>query len=186
MLEADAASTRALRIDRRGEIRHDGSQLSNHAMSPKRLIRARAKAMLDDAGFALPLDRDFADLSAADRQLVAIARALANKADLLILDEPTASLSIDESKRLFDVLLRLRDAKALPFSISRTAPPIFRPLPTALLVMRGGAGGRFVRAADRFRRGHRNDDRPQTGTRHGPAHGRERARSSSKCATRGC
>jgi simple sugar transport system ATP-binding protein len=129
----------------------------------KRAIRARAKAMLDAAGFTLPLDRDFGDLSAADRQLVAIARALANKADLLILDEPTASLSIEESRRLFQVLLRLRvprPCRSLHLSPHRRPSGDCRP-------RTGHArrpGGRLIRAADRFRRRHRNDDRPQAGS----------------------
>ena len=61
-------------------------------------------------------------MTAADRQLVAIARALANRADLLILDEPTASLSIAESQRLFSILKRLRDGGLAILYIShRTA-----------------------------------------------------------------
>ncbi len=102
-----------------------------------RVVRARAKAMLDAAGFQLPLDRDFADLGAADRQLLAIARALANKADLLILDEPTASLSIEESQRLFDILLRLRaQGLAVLYISHRTAD--LQAIADRALVMRGG------------------------------------------------
>ncbi len=100
-------------------------------------IRRQAQAILDAAGFDLPLDRDFADLSAADRQLVAIARALANKADLLILDEPTASLSIEESRRLFDILKRLRDGGLAILYIShRTAD--LEAIADRVLVLRGG------------------------------------------------
>ncbi len=102
-----------------------------------RTVRARARTMLDAAGFDLPLDRDFADLGAADRQLVAIARALSNKADLLILDEPTASLSIEESQRLFDILLRLRaQGLAVLYISHRTAD--LRAIADRALVMRGG------------------------------------------------
>jgi simple sugar transport system ATP-binding protein len=114
----------------------------------KRAIRARAKAMLDAAGFTLPLDRDFGDLSAADRQLVAIARALANKADLLILDEPTASLSIEESRRLFQVLLRLKvQGLAVLYISHRTAD--LQAIADRALVMRGGrVVGSFERPID--------------------------------------
>ena len=89
-------------------------------------IRRAAQAMLDAAGFSLPLDRDFGELASADRQLVAIARALANRADLLILDEPTASLSGEESRRLFDILLRLRKRG---LAILYIAPPIWKRSP---------------------------------------------------------
>ncbi len=100
-------------------------------------VRRQASAMLDAAGFSLPLDRDFGDLTAADRQLVAIARALANKADLLILDEPTASLSADESRRLFDILLTLRaQGLAILYISHRTAD--LEAIADRALVMRGG------------------------------------------------
>jgi simple sugar transport system ATP-binding protein len=111
-------------------------------------IRRQAQSMLDVAGFDLPLDRDFGDLSAADRQLVAIARALANRADLLILDEPTASLSATESDRLFEILLRLRrTGLAILYISHRTAD--LAAIADRALVMRGGAVvGAFARPID--------------------------------------
>jgi len=47
------------------------------------------------------------DLGRADRSLVAIARALAADAEVIVLDEPTASLPADDCARLFDVLRAL-------------------------------------------------------------------------------
>jgi len=110
----------------------------------RRSLRRQARAMLDAAGFSLPLDRDFGDLAAADRQLVAIARALADRADLLILDEPTASLSGDESRRLFDILLRLRSqGLAILYISHRTAD--LEAIADRALVMRGGRVVRSLR-----------------------------------------
>ncbi|OWV80940.1 ABC transporter ATP-binding protein [Rhizobium sp. R634] len=111
-------------------------------------IRRAAQAMLDAAGFTLPLDRDFGELASADWQLVAIARALANRADLLILDEPTASLSGEESRRLFDILLRLRKrGLAILYISHRTAD--LEAIADRALVMRGGrVVGTFSRPID--------------------------------------
>ncbi|PDT15345.1 ABC transporter ATP-binding protein [Rhizobium sp. J15] len=111
-------------------------------------IRRAAQAMLDAAGFSLPLERDFGELASADRQLVAIARALANRADLLILDEPTASLSGEESRRLFDILLRLRKrGLAILYISHRTAD--LEAIADRALVMRGGrVVGTFSRPID--------------------------------------
>ena len=48
-----------------------------------------------------------ADLSVADRQMIAIARAMARAPKVLILDEPTSSLSATEADRLFALIDRL-------------------------------------------------------------------------------
>ncbi|EJC83918.1 ABC-type sugar transport system, ATPase component [Rhizobium leguminosarum bv. trifolii WSM2297] len=111
-------------------------------------IRREAQSILDAAGFMLPLDRDFGELASADRQLVAIARALANRADLLILDEPTASLSGEESRRLFDILLGLRKrGLAILYISHRTAD--LEVIADRALVMRGGrVVGTFSRPID--------------------------------------
>lgn len=71
-------------------------------------IRRRALEIAALIDLDLPLDRDFLDLRPAERQLIAIARAVAAKASLLILDEPTSSLSTAEAERLFAIIRRLR------------------------------------------------------------------------------
>lgn len=81
-------------------------------------MRDRAHDILAELGHehALPLDAEVRKLSAAQRQLVEIAKALALEAQLIIFDEPTASLSTTEVNRLFDVMARLRDGgRALAF-----------------------------------------------------------------------
>ena len=50
------------------------------------------------------------DLTRTEKSLVAIARALATEADVLVLDEPTASLPADEVDRLFDAFVRSSSA----------------------------------------------------------------------------
>jgi ABC-type sugar transport system ATPase subunit len=69
----------------------------------------RAKAALDDFGLRLDPTRPMSSLDLATQQLVIIARALAKRARLLILDEPTAALTENESLRLFE---RMRTLKA--------------------------------------------------------------------------
>ena len=59
----------------------------------------------------LPLDIKVRHLSAAQRQLVEIAKALGVGAELIIFDEPTASLSPIEVERLFDIMTRLRERR---------------------------------------------------------------------------
>ena len=83
-----------------------------------RAMRAQASDILSGLGHehVLPLDAEVRTLSAAQRQLVEIAKALALDARLVIFDEPTASLSATEVDRLFDVMERLKaGGRALAF-----------------------------------------------------------------------
>jgi ribose transport system ATP-binding protein len=61
-------------------------------------------------GIQVPPDRLVGELPVAMRAVVAIARALAMKAKVLVLDEPTASLAAGEVEALFSVLRMLRDS----------------------------------------------------------------------------
>jgi rhamnose transport system ATP-binding protein len=84
---------------------------------PRRRLRTVDwKAMRRDAGRILAeIGADFAPdapvrgLSVADRQLIEIAKALSSSARLLIMDEPTAALSLQEVDNLFAVVRRLHD-----------------------------------------------------------------------------
>ena len=114
----------------------------------KRSLRRKAEAILSEAGFDLPLDRDFAELGTADRQMVAIARALSNKAQLLILDEPTASLSARETARLYDIVRKLKTRGLGILYISHRTGDLDA-LADRAVVLRGGRNvGAFTRPID--------------------------------------
>ncbi|MFJ6758622.1 MULTISPECIES: sugar ABC transporter ATP-binding protein [unclassified Streptomyces] len=74
-----------------------------------RRTRERCDEALRIVAGHLDADARIADLAPAERSLVAIARALATEADLIVLDEPTATLPAADCARLFDVLHALRD-----------------------------------------------------------------------------
>jgi ribose transport system ATP-binding protein len=70
--------------------------------------RAKARQALAEIGGEIDPDDRIETLSRTDKSLVAIARALASNAELIVLDEPTASLPQSEVGRLHEVLAKLR------------------------------------------------------------------------------
>jgi len=72
-------------------------------------IRKIARETLEKLGIVMDLDVEVGNLSLADQQLVAICRAIASDARLVILDEPTSSLTSKEVERLFDFMNLLKD-----------------------------------------------------------------------------
>ena len=75
----------------------------------RRALRRKSAAVLERLGASIDPNRKLGTLSIADRRMVVIARGLATNARLLVLDEPTASLTEEEIGHLHDVLRKLRD-----------------------------------------------------------------------------
>ncbi len=74
----------------------------------RKRMRDEAQIYLDQLNFKADLDRPVQSLSFAERQLVAIAKALRLNCKVFILDEPTAALEDREIARLFEVLERMK------------------------------------------------------------------------------
>jgi simple sugar transport system ATP-binding protein len=109
------------------------------ALISRRRLSARARAVADGIGLDAPLDQDFGALGPAHRQLVAIARAVAADAPVVILDEPTASLSALEAERLFSVIDRLRRRGVGVLYISHRLGDIRR-IADRIVILRNGRG----------------------------------------------
>ena len=78
------------------------------ALVDRAQMRAAARAVLAQLDFDPDPDRPVASLGFAERQLVAIAKALRRRCRVFILDEPTAALEKREIERLFAVLARMK------------------------------------------------------------------------------
>lgn len=77
------------------------------------------------------------DLSRSEKSLVAVTRALAVEADVLVLDEPTASLPANEVERMFKVLRDLRGRGAGMIYVSHRLDEVFR-IADRVAVLRDG------------------------------------------------
>ncbi len=103
----------------------------------KRKNRAEARKIAAAMALDVDVTQLVSELNLADRQLVAIARAMAHEPKLLILDEPTSSLSTAEAKRLFELLDRLRDSGVAILYISHRMSDIRR-IADRIVSMRDG------------------------------------------------
>jgi len=74
-----------------------------------RAMRREFDALLERVGYSVDPDVEVARLSLGQRQMVSILQALAAGADLVVMDEPTASLAQGERTLVFDVVRRLRE-----------------------------------------------------------------------------
>ena len=88
-------------------------------------------------GVSLDMDVPLHSLSATNRKLVEIARGLVFKADILILDEPTAALPEDEVERFFQVIKRLKGLGVSVIYISHRLAEVFE-IADRVTVLRDG------------------------------------------------
>jgi ribose transport system ATP-binding protein len=107
--------------------------------------RRRAAVALDALGADIDPDARIQNLSRTEKSLVAIARALAAEPEILVLDEPTASLPADEVARLFSALRRLRARGVAMIYVSHRLDEVFE-IADRMIVLRDGrvAGEREV------------------------------------------
>ena len=108
---------------------------------------ARTKAILEELEVEISPDTRLRDLGIARKHLIAIARALSVDAKIVIMDEPTASLSHKEVEELYTIINKLkREGKAILF-ISHKFEEIFR-ISDRYTVLRDGhsVGEGFVSA----------------------------------------
>ena len=109
-------------------------------------MRARTAELLADLHLPISPDARMEHVSAAHAQLVQVARALAFDCRILVLDEPTTSLTDAEVDHLFRVLLHLKSKGLTLLFVSHRLPEVFR-LCDRVTVLRDGAFvGTFVTA----------------------------------------
>lgn len=96
-------------------------------------------------GIVAPLNAKVKDLSTAENWLINICRALVRKARLIVMDEPTASLSAAESEKLFKIIEDLRDSGVSILYVSHRLDEVLR-LCVGVTVFRDG---NFVTVIDK-------------------------------------
>jgi len=107
-------------------------------------MQIEAAKVLAQVGLHADVNTRVKQLIVAERQLVEIARALLRKARLLIMDEPTATLTPSETKRLFELMVQLKADGVTMVYISHKLDEV-KQVTDEVIVMRDG---RFVARED--------------------------------------
>ncbi|TDL79872.1 sugar ABC transporter ATP-binding protein [Palleronia sediminis] len=109
-------------------------------------LRAEARRVAEGMGLRMDVRSRVGDLDVADRQMIAIARAMARAPEVLILDEPTSSLSAAEAERLFALIDRLRAQGVAILYISHRMSDIRRVADRIVCMRDGAISGIFAEA----------------------------------------
>jgi rhamnose transport system ATP-binding protein len=112
-------------LDRFGRIDYDA-------------MHREVAALLASLGVDLKPGRLVRGLSIADQQVIEIAKALSLNANVLVMDEPTAALSLPEVERLFAIARKLRDRGVAVLFITHRLEEVFA-LTQHVTIMRDGA-----------------------------------------------
>jgi ribose transport system ATP-binding protein len=103
----------------------------------RRQMHDRALRLLENVDLDVPPDVSAGTLSVGERQLLEIARGLSTEARVLILDEPTSSLTAVEAERLFGIVRRLAQRGAAIIFISHDLDQVLK-VSDEIVVLRDG------------------------------------------------
>jgi ABC-type sugar transport system ATPase subunit len=103
----------------------------------RRAMRERARPVLSAMGLDVTLDARVGDLRVGDQQLLEIARALLGNVRILVLDEPTSSLTAHETERLLGVVRELRSRGVSVLYVSHFLEEVFA-IADVITVLRNG------------------------------------------------
>jgi rhamnose transport system ATP-binding protein len=112
----------------------------------RRALRRRYDELARDAGFELPANAPAGRLRPAEQQKVEILRALSRDAELIVMDEPTASLGADETAQLHEIVRSLARAGRTVLLVSHFLGEVLE-LADVVTVLRDGHVVRTAPAA---------------------------------------
>lgn len=100
-------------------------------------LHQRAKELLEKVGLSHRMNHRPSEISGGEKQRVAVARALINKPDLLLADEPTGALDKVNSEKLIELLVELNQALALTLLMVTHSPEISKQMKATYLMDEG-------------------------------------------------
>ncbi len=110
-------------------------------------LNRRAAELISSLGFSISPSATVSDLSVAHQQVVEIAKALSKNASVMVFDEPTAVLSVQDAERLLGIIRTLRARGVGIIYISHRLDEVFR-IADRITVMKDGASVQTVERKD--------------------------------------
>jgi D-xylose transport system ATP-binding protein len=135
-----------------------GRELAGPHWVPRSLRLIRRKQMTDSTRevlerlrVALPdINAPVGLMSGGQRQAVAVSRAAAFASKVVILDEPTAALGVRESRRVLDLILRLRNEGRAVVVVSHAMDHVMEVADRAVILRRGRKVGELIPTAETY------------------------------------
>jgi neutral amino acid transport system ATP-binding protein len=98
----------------------------------------RAAALLQEMGLYAQRNEYARNLSAGERKMLEISRAIMTDPEILLLDEPTAGATVDETKKIMAEIERLRDERGLTFLVVEHKMEVIMNICNPIYVMHNG------------------------------------------------
>lgn len=114
-----------------------GNELRQSGLRDDETMHIRAREVLNRLSSTIRTGQPIEALSGGQRQIVAIARTLLNDPDLIVLDEPTASLSVTQASEILNMITALRSDNRSIIMVCHDLPSVFA-VADAIVVMRHG------------------------------------------------
>ncbi len=115
-----------------------GKEIKKHGILQKKLMRKEYYETCEELDFHIDPDIKTRNVSVAKQQMVEIMKCIHANAKIIVFDEPTTSLTDDEKKTLFKVILHLKEQGRTIIYISHILEEIFL-LADTVSIMRNGA-----------------------------------------------
>ncbi|WP_419883005.1 sugar ABC transporter ATP-binding protein [Peribacillus sp. B-H-3] len=113
-------------------------------VSRKKMLKQAHDALIQLHAGGISPDKPASALTLAEKQMVLIARALVREAKIIIFDEPTAPLSLEETRHLFEIIQKLKKRGVASIFISHRLPEVFEICDRITVMRDGEAAGTFL------------------------------------------
>ncbi len=118
-----------------------GKEINQIGIRDDDSMNSRARSVLKTLSSAIRVGSPIASLSVGQRQTVAIARTLLNDPQLILLDEPTAALSVMQSAEVLAYIKRLRSEGRSVVMVCHDLPDVFAVSDRIVVIRQGHVTG---------------------------------------------